>query len=65
VETDKVNVEIGAPDEGVLNGISTRDGDFVEFGSVFAIIARKMRLLPSGAAGLCLVARSFKASQTD
>ena len=38
VETDKVNVEIEAPDDGVLNGINVREGDFVKFGSVVAII---------------------------
>jgi len=38
VETDKVNVEIEAPDEDVLNVINVQEGDFVKFGSVVAFI---------------------------
>ena len=38
VETDKVNVEIEAPDEDVLNVIDAQEGDFVKFGSVVAFI---------------------------
>jgi len=38
VETDKVNVEIEAPDEDVLNIINAQEGDFVKFGSVVAFI---------------------------
>lgn len=38
VETDKVNVEIEAPDDGSLNEINAREGDFVKFGSVVAVI---------------------------
>ena len=38
VETDKVNVEIEAPDEDVLNVINAQEGDFVKFGSVVAFI---------------------------
>jgi len=38
VETDKVNVEIEAPDEDVFNVINAQEGDFVKFGSVVAFI---------------------------
>jgi pyruvate/2-oxoglutarate dehydrogenase complex dihydrolipoamide acyltransferase (E2) component len=40
VETDKVNVEIEALDDGVLNVINAQEGAFVKFGSVVAIIAK-------------------------
>ena len=38
VETDKVNVEIDAPDNGELLEISAREGDFIKFGAVVAVI---------------------------
>ena len=38
VETDKVNVEIEAPDDGELLEISAQEGDFLKFGAVVAII---------------------------
>ena len=38
VETDKVNVEIEAPDDGVLKEIKAREGDFVMFSAVVALI---------------------------
>ena len=38
VETDKVNVEIEAPDDGELLEISAREGDFIKFGAVVAVI---------------------------
>ena len=38
VETDKVNVEIETPDDGRLNEISAKEGDFVKFGAVVAVI---------------------------
>ena len=38
VETDKVNVEIEAPDDGKLLEISAREGDFIKFGAVVAVI---------------------------
>ena len=38
VETDKVNVEIEAPDNGELLEISAREGDFIKFGVVVAVI---------------------------
>ena len=38
VETDKVNVEIEAPDNGELLEISARQGDFIKFGAVVAVI---------------------------
>ena len=40
VETDKVNVEIEAPDDGTLNEISANEGDFVKFGAVVAVIEK-------------------------
>jgi 2-oxoglutarate dehydrogenase E2 component (dihydrolipoamide succinyltransferase) len=41
VETDKVNVEIEAPDEGELTQISAQEGDFVKFGAVVAVIDKE------------------------
>lgn len=38
VETDKVNVEIESPDDGQLEQISAREGDFVKFGAVVAVV---------------------------
>jgi 2-oxoglutarate dehydrogenase E2 component (dihydrolipoamide succinyltransferase) len=38
VETDKVNVEIESPDDGLLGQINAAEGDFVKFGAVVAII---------------------------
>ena len=40
VETDKVNVEIEAPEDGQLAEISVREGDFVKFGAVVAVIEK-------------------------
>ncbi|MGH7831920.1 MAG: lipoyl domain-containing protein [Candidatus Binatia bacterium] len=41
VETDKVNVEIEAPDSGLLGEIRAQEGDVVQFNSVVAIIEAK------------------------
>jgi len=38
VETDKVNVEIEAPADGTLSGVSAKEGDFVKFGAAVAVI---------------------------
>jgi pyruvate/2-oxoglutarate dehydrogenase complex dihydrolipoamide acyltransferase (E2) component len=38
VETDKVNVEIEAPDDGRLTEVNAKEGDFVKFGAVVAVI---------------------------
>lgn len=38
VETDKVNVEIEAPGDGTLNDVSAKEGDFIKFGAVVAVI---------------------------
>jgi pyruvate/2-oxoglutarate dehydrogenase complex dihydrolipoamide acyltransferase (E2) component len=38
VETDKVNVEIESPEDGELKEIMAREGDFVKFGSIVALI---------------------------
>jgi pyruvate/2-oxoglutarate dehydrogenase complex dihydrolipoamide acyltransferase (E2) component len=38
VETDKVNVEIEAPDDGRLTEVNAKEGDFVKFGGVVAVI---------------------------
>ena len=38
VETDKVNVEVEAPEDGKLIPISANEGDFVKFGAVVAVI---------------------------
>jgi 2-oxoglutarate dehydrogenase E2 component (dihydrolipoamide succinyltransferase) len=40
VETDKVNVEIEAPDDGLLQEIKAQAGDTVRFSSVVAIIEK-------------------------
>jgi pyruvate/2-oxoglutarate dehydrogenase complex dihydrolipoamide acyltransferase (E2) component len=40
VETDKVNVEIESPDEGELQEIKAREGDFVKFGAAVAVVAK-------------------------
>ncbi len=40
VETDKVNVEIESPDDGVLKEIKAMAGDTVNFSSVVAIIEK-------------------------
>ncbi|MFQ5682686.1 MAG: biotin/lipoyl-containing protein [Candidatus Binatia bacterium] len=39
VETDKVNVEIEAPESGVLEEIRVKEGDNAFFNSVVAVIA--------------------------
>jgi 2-oxoglutarate dehydrogenase E2 component (dihydrolipoamide succinyltransferase) len=41
VETDKVNVEIESPDDGELAQINAREGDFVKFGAVIAVIDKE------------------------
>jgi len=38
VETDKVNVEIESPDDGVLKEIKAAAGESVRFGAVVAVI---------------------------
>ena len=40
VETDKVNVEVAAPEDGRLGEISAQVGDFVKFGAVVAVIEK-------------------------
>jgi len=40
VETDKVNVEVEAPEDGTLGEISASEGDFVKFGAVVAVIEK-------------------------
>ena len=41
VETDKVSVEIEAPDSGLLSEVRAREGEVVGFNSVVAIIERE------------------------
>jgi pyruvate/2-oxoglutarate dehydrogenase complex dihydrolipoamide acyltransferase (E2) component len=41
VETDKVNVEIEAPADGILTELRARVGDTVKFGSVVAVIDKE------------------------
>jgi len=41
VETDKVNVEIEAPDDGQLTEVHAQAGDFVKFGAVVAVIDKE------------------------
>ena len=38
VETDKVNVEIESPEDGLLQSINNQTGDFVKFGAIVAVI---------------------------
>ena len=38
VETDKVNVEIEALEDGLLDEITTQEADFAKFGAVVAVI---------------------------
>lgn len=38
VETDKVNVEIEAPADGILGEVSAKEGDFIKFGAAVAVI---------------------------
>ena len=40
VETDKVNVEVEAPEDGTLIQVSANEGDFVKFGAVVAAIEK-------------------------
>jgi pyruvate/2-oxoglutarate dehydrogenase complex dihydrolipoamide acyltransferase (E2) component len=40
VETDKVNVEVEAPQDGRLIQVSAKVGDFVKFGAVVAVIEK-------------------------
>jgi pyruvate/2-oxoglutarate dehydrogenase complex dihydrolipoamide acyltransferase (E2) component len=40
VETDKVNVEIESPEDGQLEQINAREGDFVKFGAVVAVVEK-------------------------
>jgi pyruvate/2-oxoglutarate dehydrogenase complex dihydrolipoamide acyltransferase (E2) component len=40
VETDKVNVEVEAPEDGTLNQVRANEGDFVKFGAVVAVIEK-------------------------
>lgn len=40
VETDKVNVEIESPDEGELQEVAAREGDFVKFGAAVAVVEK-------------------------
>jgi len=38
VETDKVNVEVEAPEDGLLSHIYVEEGEFIKFGAVVAAI---------------------------
>lgn len=38
VETDKVNVEIEAPEDGELADITAQEGEFVKFGAAVAVV---------------------------
>lgn len=38
VETDKVNVEIEAPGDGILGLVNAQEGEFIKFGAVVAVI---------------------------
>ncbi len=38
VETDKVNVEVEAPGDGILSQVNAQEGEFIKFGVVVAVI---------------------------
>ena len=38
VETDKVNVEVEAPEDGLLSQIYAQEGEYVKFGAAVAAI---------------------------
>ncbi len=38
IETDKVNIEVEAPQDGRLIQVGANEGDFVKFGAVVAFI---------------------------
>lgn len=38
VETDKVNVEVEAPEDGLLSRIYAQEGEYVKFGAIVAAI---------------------------
>ena len=40
LETDKVNLEVPSPIEGVLSEINSKDGDIVEVGSLLGLISQ-------------------------
>ena len=40
VETDKVNVEVEAPADGLLSEIYAQEGEFIKFGAVVAAIEK-------------------------
>jgi len=40
VETDKVNVEVEAPEDGLLSEIYAQEGEFIKFGAVVAAIEK-------------------------
>ena len=40
VETDKVNVEVEAPEDGLLREIYAQEGEFIKFGAVVAAIEK-------------------------
>ena len=40
VETDKINVEIESPDDGSLQEVRAREGEFVKFGATIAVVEK-------------------------
>ena len=44
LETDKVNLEVPSPIDGVLSEINSKDGDTVEVGALLGSISQKVRL---------------------
>lgn len=50
VETDKVVMEVEAPDDGILAGISAKEGDVVPVTTTIAYLLTQGETLPSGAA---------------
>jgi len=38
LETDKVNLEIPSPIDGILSEINSKDGDIVEVGSLLGLV---------------------------
>src|SRR5688572_16866534 len=51
LETDKIDVEVGAPQAGVLSRIDRRDGDDVKVGEVLGVIDEAAAGAGAGASG--------------
>jgi pyruvate/2-oxoglutarate dehydrogenase complex dihydrolipoamide acyltransferase (E2) component len=41
VETDKINVDMESPDDGSLQEVRAREGEFVKFGATIAVVEKE------------------------